>query len=114
VRFYLDEDLTPAVGGALRQRSIDAISVHDIGARALSDLDQLTRAAADGRCLATRNRDDFIRLTLQFFQDLRPHAGLLFVPHSFPGDRVAPLVEALAVYAAEHPHGLPSYTVDFL
>jgi hypothetical protein len=114
VKCYLDEDLSPTTAEWLRRRGVDAVSVHEVGARGLSDHDQLTRAAEDGRCLVTRNRDDFLRLTLQCFQDYRPHAGLLIVPYSFPGDRVALLVEALAAHAATHPHGLPAYTVDFL
>lgn len=64
-----DEDLSPTVAEMLRARGIDAISAHEAGNRGLSDWEQMDQAAGQSRCLVTRNRDDFIALTLRYYSD---------------------------------------------
>ena len=114
MKYYLDEDLSPKIAVLLRRRGVDCVSAHEVGMLQASDLEQLQFATREKRCLVTRNRDDFIRLTVRFFNDHLPHSGLLIVPDTLPGDRFSAIANALGRHAQLHPEGMHPYTVGFL
>jgi len=114
MKLYLDEDLSPKIAEILRKNGIDALSAHEAEMIEASDRQQLEFAVRERRCLVTRNRDDFIKLTVQFFNDHRPHYGVLIVPYTIPGDQFARMARLLKVFASHHPSGLEPYVVDFL
>ena len=114
MKYYLDEDLSPKIAGLLRKQNIDCISAHEIKMLQVSDFEQMQIAARKNRCLVTKNRNDFIRLTVQFFNDHMPHKGILIIPSTIPGDRFSIIAKALAGYAKKHPKGMMPYTIDFL
>ena len=114
MKYYLDEDLSPKIAEMLRKQNVDCISVHEVSMVQASDLEQLMVAAKNKRCFVTKNRNDFIRLTVQFFNDHIPHYGVLIIPHTIPGDQFARISDKLVNYAHKHPEGMMPYTVDFL
>ena len=114
MKFYLDEDLSPKIAEILRKRGMDALSCHEAGMKGASDLEQLEFAAKKKRCLVTRNRNDFIHLTLQFFNEKRTHLGVLIVPHSIPGDQFSRIAQKLQLVFPGHPRGFEPYQIDFL
>jgi hypothetical protein len=114
MKYYLDEDLSQRLAERLRRANIPATSAHEEGAEGWSDEAQLEKAASQGCCLVTRNRNDFIELTVQFYRDGRQHAGVLIVPYSYPGDNMTLLAKALISYARAHPDGMLAYTINFL
>ena len=114
MKIYLDEDISPRVAAILRKDGIDAVSAHEVDLLQVADQAQLAYAATNQRVCVTRNRNDFIQLTVLFYNDMRPHCGVLIVPHSLPGNDFALLARALNRYAARHPRGMAPYTVDFL
>ncbi len=114
MKYYLDEGLSPRIAEILRQAGIDAVSAHEVDMLEASDFEQLEYASSQKRCFVTRNRNDFIRLTVLFFNESRPHFGVLIVPHSYPGDRFSFIAETLKNYALSHKEGTVSYSIDFL
>ena len=114
MRYYLDADLSPTIALILLKDGVDATSSIEEGLASIGDDEHLERAARDNRCLVTRNRNDFIELTVRFFRDQRPHAGVLIVPYSYPADRFSWIARSLAAYARSHPRGVSAYTMDFL
>ena len=114
MKYYLDEDISPKIAKLLRKQKIDCTSAHERDMVQASDLEQLEIAAKQEKCLVTRNRDDFIRLTVQFFNSQLAHHGVLIIPHSYPGDCFSLVAEALKIYAKQHSNGLVPYTIDFL
>ena len=114
MKFYMDEDLSPKIAEILRKGGIDALSAHEVGMCEVSDQRQLEFAAKEKRCLVTRNRDDSIRLTVRFFNDQRPHCGVLIVPYTLPGDQFSRIASLIKKFSSRHPKGLSPYSTVFL
>lgn len=114
MKYYLDEDISPKIGKILRKYQVDSVSTHEVGMTQALDREQLEYAATEGRSIVTRNRNDFIRLTIQFFNELRPHYGVLIIPYTIPGDKFPVIAGALKKHADKHPSGMKPYTIDFL
>jgi predicted nuclease of predicted toxin-antitoxin system len=115
LKYYLDEDLSSKIAEILRKHHIDAISTHEVGMEQATDREQLERAASESRCLVTRNRNDFIRLTVQFFNEHRPHKGVLIIPHTLPGDKFSFIAKAIIKHHSKHSEDTSEpYAIDFL
>ena len=114
MKFYLDEDLSPKIAEILRRGGIDALSAHEAGMCESSDQSQLAFAAIQKRCLVTRNRDDFIRLTVRFFNDQRPHCGILIIPYTLRGDQFTRIASLIKKFSSRHEKGLVPYSIAFL
>lgn len=114
MRFLLDEDLNPEVAKIAGGLGLDVVSVHDIDRRGFPDEDQLRFAIRQQRIFVTRNRDDFIRLNLTFFQSGDLHSGLLIVPGSLPNHRPERIAHSLKRWH-DHQSGAPGlHFIDFL
>lgn len=113
--FLLDEDVNPSAAEIARRLGLGVKSVHEVGRRGLGDAEQLTFAAEERRILVTRNRDDFIRLTIARFQTGEPHCGVLIVPHSIPNKHPDRIAHSLKKWSDAGSVTEPlSYLIDFL
>lgn len=70
------------VAESARGPGLDAVSVHEIGRRGFGAAEQLDFAARDDRVFPTRNRDDFILLTVEAFR--HPPAFDAMMPSCVP------------------------------
>ncbi|MEW6410167.1 MAG: DUF5615 family PIN-like protein [Nitrospirota bacterium] len=114
MKLLLDEDISPQIATLLRQKGIDAVSVHEIGRTGLTDQEQLEYSALEGRCFATRNRNDYILLTRQFFASNIPHKGVLIVSSSYRLNNFTGIAEAIAGYASGWGEEPMDYLFDFV
>lgn len=118
LRYLLDEDVNPAVSEAARALDLDVVSVHEIERTGVAFPDdvQLRFAAAEERIMVTRNRDDFIRLTRDFFQAGEAHFGVLVIPHTLPNRDPGRIARALKRWHDGRPAepGPEPYIIDFL
>ena len=113
MRFYLDEDLAPRAARALRERGVDALSAHECGMLRVGDTEQLAFAAREGRCLVTRNAQDFIARSRAAIRDQVPHAGIVCCPPG-KGDDVRAILRGLLEVARRYPRGLGEYDLIYL
>jgi predicted nuclease of predicted toxin-antitoxin system len=113
MRFLLDEDLNPAVAEIARGLGLDVLSVHEIDRRGFQDEDQLRFSTSEQRIFLTRNRDDFLQLSLSFFQTGEPYTGILIVPRSLPNHLPERTAHALKRWQERTIDPGP-YFIDFL
>lgn len=103
MRYLIDEDLDTSIAIIGRRLGLDVVSAQEAGRKSWTDVRHLRQAAEEARCFVSANRDDFLRLTLQFAASDQPHAGVLIVPYSLRR-RGAPVV-ARALLAFERVRG---------
>lgn len=73
IRYYLDENVNPAVADGLRLRGIDVITTVEAGMLSATDIEHVVLANSLGRVIFTQDRD-FLRLHSQGLS----HPGIVF------------------------------------
>ena len=114
MKLLLDEDLSPKIAIILRDKGIDALSVHEIGRTGLTDYEQLEYAASEDRCFVTRNRDDYVVLTRQFFSSSMNHKGILIVPATYKPNDFKRIADAICEYVSSWKENPVDYLFDFI
>lgn len=107
MKLLLDEQISARVAERLRDRGYDVIAVtEEQSLRGLSDPDVFELAQAQGRAVATYNRDDFEAIIREYAEAGWEHHGLVIVhPTRFPGHGFARLIKALGALTDAQPAG---------
>ncbi len=79
-RLLLDENVTPELGRALRQRGYDAVHVEDLDLKEVDDATVFAVAAREGRAVLTQNVRDFMPIAREYAERGEHHAGLIVTP----------------------------------
>ena len=77
IRLYLDEDVHKRVASALRLRSFDVVSAHEVRQWGLRDEAQLIYAVDEQRTLFTFNTADYVKLHLAWLNNGQDHFGII-------------------------------------
>ena len=104
IRLYLDEDsMSNRLIKALRQQSIDVISVNEAETQGYSDEQQLIWATKHHRIFYSHNVGDFYQLHSQWLQENKKHCGILLLSQVFTiGDQVRGIVNFIAQATIEN------------
>ena len=114
MKLLLDEDLSPRIAQSLRKLGVDAVSVHEVGRQGLSDREQLEYAASEKRCVVTRNRNDYLILTREFFGRNEPHEGVLVVSSGLAPDDFGRIASSVKEYVDLYGDAPTAFLFDFV
>lgn len=104
IRLLIDEDAgTHAVAHNLRLRTLDVVTVVELGRSGLTDDVQLAFAQTEGRVIYTFNQRDFFRLHSECLRNGQPHAGIICAAQQrySIGEQVRRLLHLIKVKTAE-------------
>lgn len=74
MKFYLDENVDPAVAASLRRRGIDAVATQEAGLKGADDDRQVELAVTESRVIVTHDAD-----LLRIHRSGVPHPGIVFI-----------------------------------
>lgn len=104
IDLYLDEDVNVVLSEVLRARGFRATTTQEAGQLGKSDPEQLAFAAQQGKTLLTHNRVDFEVLARKYFEDNKPHSGIIIAVRRPPKElsrRLLILLNALTADEVE-------------
>lgn len=103
MKLLLDEMISDKVAERLRLGGHDARAISaDASLRGAPDAEVFTAAQAQGRAVATYNRDDFVAICQEFAHTGGDHRGLIIIhPTRLPNDQFSRLAAALGDFLSE-------------
>lgn len=100
-RLLLDENVTPDLGAALRERGFDAVHVEDLDLKHRDDDVVFAVAVREGRTVLTQNVRDFMPIVQAYDERGVHHPGLIVTPQRSLRDMLARVLPLLSARTAE-------------
>ena len=113
IRLFLDEDVWPGLAVALREKRFDVVHAYEVGRGGMSDADQLTYAAQEGRAILTHNARDFVQLGVEYFFSERAHAGLILSPQIEKGELMHRALNPLRLLSSQEIANMARHLADY-
>jgi len=101
IRLYLDEDVDVLVADLVRARGFHVTTTQEAGQIGASDEEQLAFASSRGQAILSHNRADFETLGRQYFEEGRPHSGIIIAVRRRPMELVHRVLVLLNRVAAD-------------
>jgi len=77
IDLYLDEDVNVLVADLVRARGFQVATTQAAGQKGATDSDQLAFATSQRKALMTHNRVHFETLAQRYFEEKKPHSGII-------------------------------------
>ncbi len=77
IDLYLDEDVNVLVADLVRARGFQVTTTQAAGRKGATDWDQLAFATSQKKALLTHNRVHFEALAQRYFEEKKPHSGII-------------------------------------
>ena len=101
IKLYLDEDVHHLIAQALRLRGWTALTTHETGRQASTDIEQLHFAMAGGYAILTYNVADFPRLHDEVTRSGEHHAGIIVATQDDPAANARTLLRLVSAFSAD-------------
>ncbi|MBI5932012.1 MAG: DUF5615 family PIN-like protein [Chloroflexi bacterium] len=85
-KFYTDAHIATSVATQLRKQGIDIVRCQEVGLTKVDDETHLAFAAEQERTIITLD-EDFLRIHGEWQTIGKAHAGILYIPSEYQGDR---------------------------
>jgi len=102
LRLYLDADVSAELAVQLRAHLIDATSAREQKRLRALDAEQLAFAVTQHRAILTHNRDDFLALAVEYFEQDKEHGGIIIAPQYELGELVRRVIRLTRSETAEN------------
>jgi Domain of unknown function (DUF5615) len=109
VKALLDEQLSPRIARALRERGLDVEAVAErTDLPEASDREVMEAGSGEERAVVTANVKDFRPIAAERLGDGRGHAGLILVPanRSLSRDATGSVADGIELVMRAHPLGI--------